>query len=330
MKRRDLILRLGGGAVASASLPLVAGAQVSAKRALIAVLMVGTSASTARYRSGLLQGLREAGYVEGRNLDLVERYADGFLERLPALAKELVGVKPDVIVAHVSSAALALQRTTTTMPIVVAAMADPVRVGLIASDARPGGNVTGILVNLDGLPGKQLQVAAELVPGATRIGFLFNAANPGIAFMRPEVEAAAATLALKLVIAEVRAPNDLDAAFQLLARERVDSVLLSQDAMLNAERSRIAALAAAARLPWVTGQREFVEAGAVISYGINARESFRRLGTYIDRILKGAKPGELPVELPAGLEMVINLKSAKALGLTVAPELLGHADEVIE
>jgi putative ABC transport system substrate-binding protein len=327
VRRREFITLLGG---AAAAWPLAARAQALVKRPQIGFLAVITRTASERNRSGFLQGLRESGYVEGRDIDLVERYADGFLERLPALIEELVHLKADAILAQSTSAALAVKQFTTTIPILVATMADPVRLGLIASEARPGGNVTGILVNLDGLPGKQFQLAAELVPGATKIGFLVNLRNPGFAFQRPEIEAVASTLRVELVIAGVHSPDDLDAAFQSLAIERVGSVMVGQDAMFNGERHRIAALAAAARLPWVSGARENAEAGAVISYGVNLRENYRRAATYIDKILKGTKPGELPVELPTKVEMVINLKSAKALGLTIPPALLGHANEVIE
>jgi ABC-type uncharacterized transport system substrate-binding protein len=327
MRRRDFVALLGG---AAAAWPIAARAQTLVKRPQIGFLAVISRAASERNRSGFLQGLRESGYVEGRDIDLVERYADGFSERLPPLIEELVHLKADAILAQSTSAALAVKQFTTTIPIVVATMADPVRLGLIASEARPGGNVTGILVNLDGLPGKQFQLAAELVPGATKIGFLVNLRNQGFAFQRPEIEAVASTLRVELVIAGVRSPDDLDAAFRSLAIERVGSVMAGQDAMFNGERHRIAALAAAARLPWVSGARENAEAGAVISYGVNLRENYRRAATYIDKILKGTKPGELPVELPTKVEMVINLKSAKALGLTIPPALLGHADEVIE
>ena len=327
MKRREFITLIGG---AAAAWPLAARAQALVKRPQMGFLGVATRAASERNRSGFLQGLRESGYVEGRDIDLVERYADGFLERLPTITEELVRLKPDAILAQSTSAALVVKQFTTTIPIVVATMADPVRLGLIASEARPGANVTGILVNLDGLPGKQFQLAAELVPGATKIGFLFNLSNPGFAFQRPEIEAVASTLHVELVSAGVRSPDELDAAFQLLAIERVGSVMAGQDGMFTGERHRIATLAAAARLPWVSGARENAEAGAVISYGVNLRENYRRAATYIDKILKGTKSGELPVELPTKVEMVINLKSAKALGLTIPPALLGHADEVIE
>ena len=327
MKRREFITLLGG---AAAAWPLAARAQVSVKRPQIGFLGVATRVAFERNRSGFLQGLRESGYVEGRDIDLIERYADGFVERLPKFTEELVRLKADAILAQSSSTALAVRQFTSTIPIVVATMADPVRLGLIASEARPGGNVTGILVNLDGLPGKQFQLAAELVPAATKIGFLFNLSNRGFAFQRPEIEAAASALRVELVGAGVHSPDELEAAFQLLAMKGVGSVMVGQDAMFNGERHRIATLATAARLPWVSGARENAEAGAVISYGVNQRENYRRAATYIDKILKGTKPGELPVELPTKVEMIINVKSARALDLTIPPALLGHADEVIE
>ena len=326
IQRREFITLLG----AAAARPLAAVAQLSVKRPQIGFLGVATRVAFERNRSGFLQGLRESGYVEGRDIDLIERYADGFVERLPTFIEELVHLKADAILAQSSSAALAVRQFTTTIPIVIATMADPVRLGLIASEARPGGNVTGILVNLDGLPGKQFQLAAELVPAATKIGFLFNLSNRGFAFQRPEIEAAASALRVELVGAGVRSPDELEAAFQSLATNRVGSVMVGQDAMFNGERHRIATLATAARLPWVSGARENAEAGAVISYGVNQRENYRRAATYIDKILKGTKPGELPVELPTKVEMIINLKSARALDLIVPPALLGHADEVIE
>ena len=217
--RRTFINLLGG---AAAAWPMAVRGQAMVKRPQIGFLGVG--AASERNRSGFLQGLRESGYVEGRDIDLVERYADGFLERLPTITEELVRLKPDAILAQSTSAALVVKQFTTTIPIVGATMADPVRLGLIASEARPGANVTGILVNLGGLPGKQFQLAAELVPGATKIGFLVNLRNPGFTFQRPEIEAVASTLRVELVIAGVRSPDDLEAAFQSLAIERVGSV----------------------------------------------------------------------------------------------------------
>jgi putative tryptophan/tyrosine transport system substrate-binding protein len=326
MRRREFIATFGGTAAASLLRPLAAHAQT--KRPLVAMLAVSSRASFEGNRSAFLQSLAELGRAEGRDFGFVERFADGVLERLPAFVDELVSLKPDVILAQTSSAALPLARATTTIPIVVAVMAD--RLGLIGSDARPTGNVTGILVNLEGLAGKQLQIAVDAMSGAKKVGLLFNVANPGIAFQRPEFEADASALSTKLVVAEVRLPDDLEAAFRSLAAERVDIVVVCQDSMLTSQRSRIVALASAARLPVMAAFREFAEAGALITYGINVRDNYRRAATYVDKILKGTKVGDLPVELPTKLEMVINLKAAKALGLSVPGTMLTQADQVIE
>jgi putative tryptophan/tyrosine transport system substrate-binding protein len=328
MRRREFIATFGGAAAASLLRPHVAYPQTSAKHPMVAMLAVATPAAFEGYRKAFLQGMHELGRTEGGDFSFVERYADGFLERLPALADELVDLKPDVILAQTSSAAQSMARATTTIPIVVAVMAD--RLGLIGSDARPIGNVTGILVNLEGLGGKQLQIAVDAMPGAKKVGLLFNTANPGIAFQRAEFEAAAAALSVKLVVAEVRSPDDLETAFQLLTAERVGIVMVCQDSTLSSQRSRIVSLASAAGLPVMAAFREFAEAGALITYGINVRDSYRRAAAYVDKILKGAKPHDLPVELPTKLEMIINLKAAKALGLSVPGTMLTQADQVIE
>jgi len=323
MRRRTVI---GGLAAFLAACSRASFAQATGKLPLVGLLGMEPGPLLDAFR----HGLQELGYVEGQTIVLAERSAPDDPERLPALAKELVALKPDVIVVQPSSIALVAKQATSVIPIVVTAMADPERLGLIASDARPGGNITGIRVNLDGLPGKQLEIAVEVMSGATRIGFLFNAANPGIAFMPPELEAAAARLKVKLVRADVRAPGDLDAAFQTLAAARVAIVMVGQDAMLRGEARRIASLAGAARLPFMDGQREWAEAGGVISYGVSLRGNAHRAAYYVDRILKGAKPDDLPVELPTKVEMVVNLKAAKVLGIAVPPSLLVRADEAIE
>ncbi len=212
MRRREFIAVVGGATASTLLHPLTADAQSSVKHRSVALLAVASRAPFERNRSAFLQGMREAGRIEGSDFDFTERYCDGFLERLPAFADELVRLKPDVILAQTSSAAQPLARATTAIPIVVAVMAD--RLGMIGSDARPTGNVTGILVNLEGLAGKQLQIAIDAMPGTSKIGLLFNAGNPGIAFQRPEFEAAAAALSAKLVIAEIRTPEDLEPAFR--------------------------------------------------------------------------------------------------------------------
>ena len=327
MRRREFIWLLGG---AAAAFPRGVLAQVSARRQLVAVLVGATAATASRYVTGLEQRMQELGYVAGRDVDIVYRYADGDLARLPALADELVQLKPDVVVAANTQATIAARQATATIPIVAANVTDPVGFGLVASHARPGGNVTGILPSLDTLPEKQLALAAEVVRGTVKMGMLVNASSQAHVIMRQGAENAAAALAIKLMPVVVRLPDDLDAAFQSLARERVGGLFVPQDPMFLAERQRIGILAIAARLPTMFGFREHVESGGLMSYGIDLRANFRRAGDYVDKILKGTKPADLPVELPTKFELVINLKTAKALGLEVPPTLLARADEVIE
>ncbi|HWX84823.1 MAG TPA: ABC transporter substrate-binding protein [Xanthobacteraceae bacterium] len=333
MRRREFNAIVSGWAMQALTGPVVllspeAGAQPSSRRPLVALLSPGTQASSVYYNNAFFRGIHELGYMEGRDVDFVERYADGFLDRLPAITEEVVRLNPDAILAQTSSAGLVASRATKTIPIVVAAMAD--RLGMIGSDAHPAGNVTGILVNLEGLAGKQLQIAHDVVPGSKRLGLLFNAANPGIAFQRQEFDDAATRLGIDLMTAEVRSPDDLDAAFARLAAERVGIVLVAQDAMLSAQRGRIAGLAAGARLPLMAGQPIFAGEGAVITYGINPADNYHRAAEYIGKILKGTKPADLPVELPTKLEMIVNLKTAKALNIAIPLFLLQNADEVIE
>ena len=325
MKRRGFITLLGGVLVAW---PLGAMTQSAAKRPLVAVLLAVSSTAGTRYVSSFPQGLQELGYVEGQNID-IDRYAEGDLTRLPTLADELVQLNPDVIVTA-GSAVPVIKRSTATIPIVGVALTDPESLGFVTSIAHPGGQVTGIIYTVDSLPGKQLQLALELLPNASRIGLLLNVSNPYASIYRRNAEAAAASFARKLVIVEVRVPDDFDAAFQAWERERVDLGLVFQDSLFLSERRRIAALATAARLPTMYGFREHVVDGGLMSYGIDLRESFRRGAIYVDKILKGAKPGDLPLELPTKLELVINLKTAKALGLTIPFAVLIRANEVIE
>src|SRR5262245_1983560 len=291
MRRREFISLVGGAVVAW---PHAVIAQVSPRRALIAVLAGGSSTAITPILSGFSQGLQELGYVEGQNIDIVYRYAEGDQERLPLLADELVRLKPEVIVTGSTEAVFAAKQATAAIPIVSTALTDPVAFGLVESQARPGGQVTGILITLDGLPGKQLELLLELVPGATS------------------------------------AANELNAGFQTFVRERVELVLMLADALFMSERRQIADLAAAAQLLSIYTFREYAVAGGLISYGVNLRESNRRAAAYVDKILKGSKPADLPVEFPTKLEMVINLKTAKALGITIPPVVLARADEVIE
>jgi putative ABC transport system substrate-binding protein len=324
MRRRDFIALLGG----AASLPLAGRAQVSAKRQLVAVL----SGVARKVNSPLVafeRGLRELGYVDGQNIDIEYRYADGQLDRFPMLAGELIRLSPNVILAAVTPAAVAARALTQTIPIVCPLLADPIGFRLIASESRPGGNVTGVLFRTEGLAGKQVELALQLMPGLVKIGFLVNVAS-GVIIDRQELENTCQTLGIKSVPAEVRAPDDLDAAFQALANDRVQAVIVLVDGMFFQERNRIAALAAAARLPAIYGFRDLVDAGGLISYGVNLDENFYRSATYVHKILKGASPRDLPVEFPTKLELIINNKAVKALGLVISPSVLVRADEVIE
>jgi putative tryptophan/tyrosine transport system substrate-binding protein len=327
MQRREFITLMGVAAVTPGMLPQLACAQASTKRPLLAVL---AGVTRREFPASFMEGMRELGYVEGGNIDIVYRFADGRLDLLPALAEELIQLSPKVIFAALTPAAVAARGLTQTIPIVCPILADPIVLGLIASMSRPGGNVTGLMSRIDDLIGKQIELAAQLVPASVRLGLIVNVAGSGVVIARQQVESAGKRLGVKLVSAEVREPNDLDTAFELLSNEHVQAVVVLPDAMLFQERQRVAELAAAARLPAVYGFRDHVDAGGLISYGVNYADNFRRAAIHVVKILNGAKPSDLPVEFPNKLELVINLKAAKALGLDIPPTLLARADEVIE
>src|SRR6266446_2189237 len=327
MNRRAFISLLGCAALIR---PYVALAQNSTKRPLIAWLSLGERTSSWVFVEAFLQGMREHGDVEERQFDIVYRFADGYIERLPSLADELVRLNPDVILAPASGPAVAAKKATASIPIVTPALADAVHLGLIASEARPGGNVTGITPYVAGLPAKQMELAREVVPSAGRIGVLANLSDPKAPPQWQELEAAGRELGVNVVAEDVPTPNDLDGAFQALARQRVDVVIVLQTSMLLSERRKIAALAATTRLPAIYGYREHVDDGGLVSYGVDLRACFRRAAYYVHKILNGVAPGDLPIEFPTRLELVINLKTANALGLDVPPTLLARADEVIE
>jgi putative tryptophan/tyrosine transport system substrate-binding protein len=324
--RRKLLAAFGG----AAAWPIAARAQGSTKRPIVAWLGLGTQSGSSVFVDAFLQGMRELGYAEGRNFDFVFRFADGYIEQLPTLAEEVVGLHPAVILAAASGPAVAAKKATATIPIVTPALADAVHLGLIASEARPGGNVTGIAPYVAGLPAKQMELAREVVPGAAQIGVLANSSDPKAPPQLQELEAAGQELGVKVAVADVRAPDGLDSAFQVLAEQRVDVLIVLQTSMLLTERRKIADLAAATRLPTIYGYREHVDDGGLISYGVDLRGCFRRGAYYVQKILSGVAPGDLPVEFPTKLELVINLKTAKALGIDVPPTLLARADEVIE
>jgi putative ABC transport system substrate-binding protein len=275
------------------------------------------------------QGLREHGYIEGQNIAIEWRFAEGRFERIPALAAELVRLKVDLIFAVNPETAVPTQNVTKVIPIVFAA-GDPIASGLVASLARPGGNVTGLSTNLPGLGAKRLELLKEGFPKVSRVAVLSNPANPGHpAFLR-EMDVAAHTLKVELQRLEVRSPNDFKNAFQAATQRRVEGFVALDDSLFYSERVQIVGLVARSRLPAVYGFRETAEAGGLMVYGANLRDQWRRAATYVDKILKGAKPGDLPVEQPTKFELVLNLKTAKALGLTIPPSLLLRADQVIE
>jgi putative tryptophan/tyrosine transport system substrate-binding protein len=326
MRRREFVSLLGG----AAAWPLAGRAQTSMKRPLIAWLSLGERTSSWVFVEAFLQGMREHDYVEGRQFDIVYRFADGYIERLPSLAEELVRLNPDVILAPASGPAVAAKKATAAIPIVTPALADAVHLGLITSESRPGGNVTGITPYVAGLPAKQMELAREVVPSAARIGVLANLSDPKAPPQWQELEAAGRELGVNVTAEDVSTPHDLDRAFQALARQRVDVLIVLQTSMLVSERRKIAVLAAATRLPAIYGYREHVDDGGLVSYGVDLRACFRRGAYYVHKILKGVPPRDLPVEFPTKLELVINLKTAKALGLEIPPTLLARADEVIE
>jgi putative ABC transport system substrate-binding protein len=289
------------------------------------------SASDARAEA-LRQGLHDLGYVEGQNLVMEIRYAAGSEERLRDLAAELVQRKMDVIVAPGAAASRAAQHATHTIPIVMAGTFDPVEEGFVASLAQPGGNITGVSYLGDELRGKRLELLKETVPQSTRIAVLGYPGWPGYASVLNHLTVAARTLGLHLHVVEVHSVDELDHAFTVMTGAGVEAVLVMEDAvLLNSQRGQVvAALAATHRLPVMYAWREWVVAGCLMSYGPHSVDTWRRVATYVDKILKGAKPSDLPVEQPMKYDLVLNLKTAKALGLTIPPPILFQADEVIQ
>jgi ABC-type uncharacterized transport system substrate-binding protein len=331
MRRREFLGMLWG---APAAWPLAARAQ-TAKVARIGYLITGAleSPETRMNRDAFRLGLTELGYIEGRNIVIEYRAADGKIERLPGLATELVGLKVDLIVALATPAGRAAQQATTTIPIVVTAMGDPVRDGLVASLARPGGNITGTTFLGPELVPKRLSFLRELLPTISRVAVLWHPgafSEPTIREMLNEVAQAARTLGVQLQLVEVRSADEFDHAFTTMVGARAEALFQFPSTLLFNERRRIVDLAARHRLPAMFNAREFVQLGGLIAYGANLAELNRRAAAYVDKILKGAKPFDLPIEQPTKFELFINLKTAKALGLAVPDRLLVGADEVIE
>jgi putative ABC transport system substrate-binding protein len=328
MDRRTFL----AGSAALLAAPLAAKAQQAAKVARIGWL-AGNLTASPHLREAFRQGLRDLGYVEGRIVVIEYRSAEGKFERLPALVAELVALKVDVIVAGSTPGALAAKQSTKTIPIVFAAAADPVTDGLVTSLARPGGNVTGLTGLAPELVGKCLDQLKQAVPGVSRVAVLWHPGASGEGTdkdMLKGAEVAARALGMQLQFVEARGPDDFDRAFSEMTRARAGTLTVVGSSMFVSERRRLVDLAAKNRLPAVYPLREFVDAGGLMAYGPDLADLFRRAATYVDKILKGAKPGDLPVEQPTKFELVINLKTAKALGLTIPPSLLLRADQVIE
>jgi putative ABC transport system substrate-binding protein len=305
-------------------------AQPAKKVPRIGVLHAGSQAATSQNVEAFKQGLRERGYVEGQNIVVERRFGDGKAERISELAAELVRLKVDVIVTATDTAIAAVTQQTQTIPIVMANSTDPVGTGFVASLVRPGGNVTGLTTISPELSAKRLELVQEAVPGLSRVAIMWNPDARGAVLDYKETQSAARSLRLQLQSVEVSRTDDFDRAFSALTTGRAEALMVAGSTFTFTNRGRIASLALQNRLPSMYGQREFADAGGFMAYGPNTADGWRRAATYVDKILKGAKPGELPVEQPTEFELVINLKTAKALGLMLPPSLLRRADEVIQ
>jgi putative ABC transport system substrate-binding protein len=331
--RRTALIRLLGLIVVATTFaaPLVVNAQPGGDVRRIGYLSNSSLAASSRFVEGFRQGLRELGWTEGQNIVIDYRWAEGRSARLPGLAAELVRLKASVIVAVPTPSAVAAKNATSTIPIVMAAVGDPVGVGLIASLARPGANVTGTSFDV-GLEvfGKELELLKETLPKLRRVAILSNGGNPLQEVAVKNLRVAAASLRLEVQHLPVRGPEDFDAAFGAMKTQSADALLVVADSMFNLHRAQLAELAARNRLPSMHGFREFAEAGGLMSYGPSVSEVIRRAATFVDKILRGASPADLPVEQPTRFELVVNLKTARALGLAIPPSLLLRADQVLD
>ena len=325
MDRRTFIGGVAGGLFAA---PLAARAQQAGKVYRIGILEAIPAAQNAANLDALRRGLRDLGYAEGRNLIIEYRSADGRAERFPDLASELVRLKVDLIVTRGTPAARAAKNATGTIPVVMATMGDPG--AIVASFAHPGGNITGVTTFSTELTAKRIELLKELVPNLSRVALLHNMGNPAAPPEWEETKTAARSLGLHAELLDVRSQGDLGRAFELAARQHVGALVIGADGLTQAHQQTIVDFVARNRLPATYPAREFVEAGGLIAYAVNYPDLYFRLASFVDKIFKGAKPGELPVEQPAKFVLAINLKTAKALGLTIPQSLLLRADEVIQ
>ena len=325
IRRREFITLLGGTV---AAWPFAARAQQAGKQPTIGFLGAAPSIESQRI-AAFVQRLRELGWIDGRNLAIEYRWAEGRNERYTEIAAELVRLKVDVIVTVATPATLAAKQATTVIPIVFLTASDPVGTGLVASLARPGGNVTGLANQISDTTGKKLEFLREVVPGLRRLAIMANMANPAAVLDMGEAQVTGRALGLEVTTSEIRRAEDISPAFDAL-KGRADALYLCPDPLMNTNRTQINIFAVRARLPTIYGVRDFVQAGGLMSYAPNLPNQFRRAADFVDKILRGSKPGDIPVEQPTKFELVINLTTAKALGLTVPPSLLATADEVIE
>jgi putative tryptophan/tyrosine transport system substrate-binding protein len=325
VRRREFITLLGG----AAAWPVASLAQQPSKMRRIGFLGTSTSAITSQWTAAFVQRLRELGWIEGRDIAIEYRYGEGRNERFAEIASEFVQAKVDIIVTYATPAIAAAKEATSVIPIVFAAAADPVGTGLVASLARPGGNVTGMSVQFTDLAGKKLELLREVVPRLRRLAIMANVGAPGAVLEMREAQAVARAVGLDVATVEIRGAGDIAPAFETL-KDRAEALYVASDPLLNINRIRINILALGARLPTMHGVREYVEAGGLMSYGASVPDLFRRAADLVDKILHGAKPGDIPVEQPTKYDLVVNLITAKALGLTIPPMLLSRADEVIE
>jgi putative ABC transport system substrate-binding protein len=326
MRRRDFITLLGGGA---AAWPLAARAQHTAKLRTIGYMGANTPSTEGQRAAAFVKRLQELGWIEGRTIAIEVRWAEGRNERFAEIAAEFVRLKVDVIVTAGTAAVVAAKRETSLIPIVFAVAGDPVGTGLVASLARPGGNVTGLSLQTTDLVGKRLELLREVVPRLSRLAIMGNVSTPLAVLEMREVQATVRTLGLEVATSEIRRAEDIAPAFDVL-KGSVDALYVVADPLVTTNRLRINILALGARLPTMHGQRDNVEAGGLASYGANFPDLHRRAADYVDKILRGNRPGDLPVEQPTKFDLVINLITAKALGIEVPPQLLARADEVIE
>jgi putative tryptophan/tyrosine transport system substrate-binding protein len=327
MNRRTFLSALP---LAILALPLAVGAQQAGKVYRVAFLGASSPALESELVSAFRQGLRDLGYIEGQNIVIEYRWAEGHYDRYPAFVTEAVSLKVDVIVTEGTPAAIAARDGTKAIPIVMGVIGDPIAAGVVSSVARPGGNITGLTSMSPEIDAKRLELLKELVPGASRVAVLWNPANPNNRARIPTMQAAAKSLRLTLELVGAEDGDQLEKGFGAIVAARSQALMMESDLVLLSRRERIVDFATKRRLPGLYAYREFVEAGGLASYAPSYPAMFRRAATYVDKILKGAKPADLPIEQPTKFELVVNLKTAKALGLTIPQSLLRRADEVIQ